>query len=149
MVNLKKSGKNPTMITFFCYKTVQKKQFKILCHKGGLCMHGHIILCIIFISGTTSCRKCSKCFYIRVSKYPPNATFRNANKNAQRANVIGSMIWHNVDTPSLTRACILLLGRAEASPPFSVQFAEFSLYLFIYCERSELSDLFSGTDFIF
>ena len=28
-----------------------------------------------------------KCSYIRVSKYPPNAIFRNANINAQRANV--------------------------------------------------------------
>ena len=30
------------------------------------------------ISGRTSCHKCSKCFYIRVSKYPPNAIFHNA-----------------------------------------------------------------------
>ena len=26
----------------------------------------------------------------------------------------------------------IIIGRAEASPPLSVQFAEFSLYLFIY-----------------
>ena len=31
--------------------------------------------------------------FLRVSKYPSNAIFRNAIINAQRANVTGSMIW--------------------------------------------------------
>ena len=31
----------------------------------------------------------------RVSKYPPNVIFRNANINAKRANVTSSMNWHN------------------------------------------------------
>ena len=33
--------------------------------------------------------------FIHVSKYPPNTIFRSANINAQRANVTGSMNWHN------------------------------------------------------
>ena len=49
---------------------------------------------IIISIGRPSFRKCSKCFYIRVSKYLPNAIFCNATINAQRANVIGSMNWH-------------------------------------------------------
>ena len=32
---------------------------------------------------------------LNVPKYPPNAIFRNAYKNVQRANVTGSMNWHN------------------------------------------------------
>ena len=35
--------------------------------------------------------KCSKCFYVYLYKYPPNVIFRNANINAQHANVTGSM----------------------------------------------------------
>ena len=34
----------------------------------------------------------STCSYIHVDKYPPNAIFRNAIINAQRANVTSSMI---------------------------------------------------------
>ena len=39
----------------------------------------------------------NKCFYIHVSKYPPNAIFCNANMNVQRVNVnvTGSMNWYN------------------------------------------------------
>ena len=33
-----------------------------------------------------------------VSKYPPNAIFRSANINAQRANVTRSMNWHNTQS---------------------------------------------------
>ena len=33
--------------------------------------------------------------FLHVSKYPPNVIFRNANINSQRANVTGSMNWHN------------------------------------------------------
>ena len=39
--------KNPTMITnFLLQQNCAKKQFEILCHKGGLCMHGHIYIYI-------------------------------------------------------------------------------------------------------
>ena len=46
-----------------------------------------------------SCRKCSKIMFLRVSKYPPNAIFRNA--NTQRANVTSSMIWHTNPRPPM------------------------------------------------
>ena len=35
-----------------------------------------------------------------VCKYPPNAIFRSASINAQRANVTGSMNWHNTQLRS-------------------------------------------------
>ena len=38
---------------------------------------------------------------LNVSKYPPNAKFRNANINAQRANVTGSTIWHTNRRPPM------------------------------------------------
>ena len=44
-----------------------------------------------YVSRRTSCRKCSKnLMFLRVSKYLPNAIFRNAkfNINLQRANII-------------------------------------------------------------
>ena len=44
----------------------------------------------VYISGRPSFRKCSKCFYIPVPKYSPNAIFHNANINVLRANVTGS-----------------------------------------------------------
>ena len=36
----------------------------------------------------------------RHAKYPPNAIFRNAIINAQRANVTGPMIWHTNPRPA-------------------------------------------------
>ena len=36
--------KNTTMITIFLATKLQKKQFEILCLKGGLYMHGYIYL---------------------------------------------------------------------------------------------------------
>ena len=45
--------------------------------------------------------------FLPVSKYLPNVIFRNANINVQRANITGSMNWHNaaayVNAPLLTR----------------------------------------------
>ena len=39
--------------------------------------------------------------FLRVSKYPPNAIFRNANINAQCAKITGSMIWHTNPRPPM------------------------------------------------
>ena len=61
--------------------------------------------------------------FLRVSKYPPNAIFRNATINAQRANVTSSMIWHKIRGPLCrTRlrwsdACILLISSTGAGKP--------------------------------
>ena len=42
-----------------------------------------------------------KLMFLRVSKYPPNAIFRNANINSQRAKVTDSMIWHTNPRPPM------------------------------------------------
>ena len=42
-----------------------------------------------------------KLMFLRESKYPPNAIFRNANINAQPANVTGSIIWHTNPRPPM------------------------------------------------
>ena len=60
--------------------------------------------------------------FLRVSKYPPNVIFRNANINAQRANVTGSMIWHNNVEPPI------LLCRTRLRLPNAVVFSR--VYLF-------------------
>ena len=79
-----------------------------------------------------------KLMFLRVSKYPSNAIFRNAIINAQRANVTGSMIWlTSPRPPSLCRAglrspdaCILLVIASEAS--FLVcSMRGFSIYIYI------------------
>ena len=89
-------------------------------------MHG---FSIIYIS-RTSCRKCSKCFYVYL-KYPPNAILHSANINAQRANVTGSMIWHT----NRGRLCRTRLRSPDAC------------ILLVNCERSELSGLFNARIF--
>ena len=51
---------------------------------------------------------------VNVSKYPPNATFRNANINVQHANVTGSILAHYTTTAAYVEhafaAFILLLN---------------------------------------
>ena len=50
-----------------------------------LCMHMYLFLAVRRAVNVLI-------FYIRVSKYPPNAILRSANINAQRANVASSII---------------------------------------------------------
>ena len=45
------------------------------------------------VSGHTSCRKCSKCFYVYLNIRPMR--YSTVNINVQHTNVTGSMNWHN------------------------------------------------------
>ena len=66
--------------------------------------------CYIYICMFQAIRRAVNVLNVsRVSKYPPNAIFHNANINVQRANVTGSMNWdNNVEPPnsrSLAQRC--------------------------------------------
>ena len=67
------------------------RQYKYNCERSDLSSEFNSMdFLYISVSGCTSCRKYSKCFY----QYPPSAIFRNANINTQHDNVTGSMNWH-------------------------------------------------------
>ena len=113
--------------------------------------------------------------FLRVSKYPPNAIFRNVNNiNAQHANVTGSMIWHtNPRSPMLVIYEFICIsnGRFKFFRQCNCERSEFLVSsmarifyiiiivseasflvssmarIFYYCERSELSGLFNARIF--
>ena len=98
--------------------------------------------------------------FLRVSKYPSSAIFRNAIINAQRANVTGSMIWLTSPRPPILcraglrspDACILLYSYLSCEllhGNYSIINVNNTFFLIVNCERSELSGLFNGTDFLY
>ena len=67
--------------------------------------------------------------FLRVSKYPPNVIFRNVNINVQRANITGSMKWHNnVEPPMYVRTYVC---RTCVRSPNVVAFS--SVHVFTMC----------------
>ena len=55
-----------------------------------------------YISGRTSCRKCSKCFYVFLNIRPIQYSEKQIIIiKAQRANVISTMIWHTNPRPPM------------------------------------------------